>query len=296
MIPLNHQHLYYFWVVSREGSVSQAAEKLFLTQPTVSGQLAQLEKFLGKKLFAREKNRLVLTEEGRFVLDYANRIFSTSEEMLEALQQGAPHKNNPRIRLGIDTHVSKHIALRCLKMIYAYKPSTQITLQEGSLKDLLPALRSHEMDLLLSEQITLAKPNDPYVNVEVGRVNMFFVAAPQIARQVRRFPRDLANIPLFLPAPSSPLWGSIEQFLVQHRIQAKVIGKINDFEFMRLLALEGIGAAPLHDIAVSADLHAGRLVRLGRRGTGIVKTLWLVAGKSHRSNPVVDYLLRKFRI
>ena len=88
MIPLNHQHLYYFWVVAREGSVSKAAEKLFLTQPTVSGQLAQLEKFLGKKLFAREKNRLVLTEEGRFVLDYANHIFNTSEEMLEALQHG----------------------------------------------------------------------------------------------------------------------------------------------------------------------------------------------------------------
>jgi LysR family transcriptional activator of nhaA len=181
-------------------------------------------------------------------------------------------------------------------MIYAYKPSTQITLQEGSLKDLLPALRSHELDLLLSEQIILAKPSDPYVNVEVGRVNIFFVAAPQIARQVRRFPRDLANIPLFLPAPTSPLWGSIEQFFVQHRIQPKVIGKINDFEFMRLLALEGIGVAPLHDMAVSADLRAGRLVRLGRQGTGIVKTLWLVAGKSHRSNPVVDYLLRKFRI
>ncbi|HVO32389.1 MAG TPA: LysR family transcriptional regulator [Elusimicrobiota bacterium] len=295
MIPLNHQHLYYFWVVAREGSVSKAAEKLFLTQPTVSGQLAQLEGFLKKKLFERERNRLVLTEEGRFVLEYANHIFNASEEMLEALQQGAPHKDNPRIRLGIDTHVSKQVALRCLRMVYAYKPGIQITLQEGSLKDLLPSLRSRELDLLLSEQINLAKPSDPYINVEVGRVKIFFVAAPRIARQVRRFPRDLANIPLLLPAPSTPLWISIEQFLVQHKIQPKAIGKIHDFEFMRLLALEGAGAAPLHEMAVSADLKAGRLVRLGHRGTGIVKTLWLVAGQARRANPVVNYLLKNFR-
>jgi len=296
MIPLNHQHLYYFWMVAKEGSVSKASEKLCLTQPTVSGQLAQLQKVLGKHLFEREKNRLVLTEEGRFVLDYANQIFNTAEELLEALRQGAPHQNNPRIRLGIDTHVSKQVALRCLKMIYAHKPATQITLLEGSLKDLLPALCSRELDLLLSEQIILAKPNDPYINIEVGRLRIFFVAAPRIARQVERFPRDLANIPLLLPAPTSPLWSRIEQFLVQHQIQPKVIGKIHDVEFMRLLALEGIGAAPLHNLSISADLHAGRLVRLGRPSTHISKTLWLVAGKSHRSNPIVEHLLRNFRI
>jgi LysR family transcriptional regulator, transcriptional activator of nhaA len=296
MIPLNHQHLYYFWVVAREGSVSKAGEKLCLTQPTVSGQLAQLQKFLGKKLFEREKNRLVLTEEGRFVLDYANQIFNTAEELLEELRRGAPHKKNPRIRLGIDAHVSKQFALRCLKTIYAYKPTPEITLLEGSQKDLLRALRSQEFDLLLSEQIDLSEPSGTYTTVEVGRVRIFFVAAPQIARQVRRFPRDLANIPLLLPVPTSPVSSLVEQFLAQHHIEPKVIGKIHDVEFMRLLALEGAGVAPLPDISVSADLKAGRLVRLGRQAAGISKTLWLVAAKSHRPNPVVDYLLRNFRI
>ncbi len=51
MTWLNYHHLYYFWMVAREGSIARACTQLYLTQPTISGQLRSLEKAVGVKLF-----------------------------------------------------------------------------------------------------------------------------------------------------------------------------------------------------------------------------------------------------
>ena len=54
---LNYHHLYYFWVVAKQGSIARAVDKLRLAQPTISGQLKQLEETLGEKLFTRATRR-----------------------------------------------------------------------------------------------------------------------------------------------------------------------------------------------------------------------------------------------
>src|SRR5687768_13588563 len=73
---LNYHHLLYFWTVVREGSVSAASRQLRLAQPTVSGQLKELENALGAQLFHRRGNRLILTDTGSRVYRYANEIFA----------------------------------------------------------------------------------------------------------------------------------------------------------------------------------------------------------------------------
>ena len=70
MRHLNYKHLYYFWVVARDGGIANASRSLFLTPQTISGQLAALEEQLGEKLFARRGRRLELTETGRLIYPY----------------------------------------------------------------------------------------------------------------------------------------------------------------------------------------------------------------------------------
>jgi LysR family transcriptional activator of nhaA len=65
--PGGHHHLSYFWVVAREGTIARASSELRLAQPTLSGQLRQLERALGEKLFTRRGRNLVLTDVGRVV-------------------------------------------------------------------------------------------------------------------------------------------------------------------------------------------------------------------------------------
>src|SRR5512143_483151 len=112
---LNYHHLLYFWTVVREGSVSRAAEKLRLAQPTVSAQVKQLEDTLGDKLFERQGRRLVLTEVGRLVYRYADEIFVIGRELLETLK-GRPSGGRPlALTVGVANAVPKLIVGRLLQ-------------------------------------------------------------------------------------------------------------------------------------------------------------------------------------
>ena len=81
---LNYHHLYYFWLVAREGSIARAAEYLHLAHPTISKQLRQLEASFKHKLFDRVGRNLVLTEFGQMVFRYADEIFSVGRELQDA--------------------------------------------------------------------------------------------------------------------------------------------------------------------------------------------------------------------
>src|SRR3954464_8397514 len=83
---INYNHLYYFWVVAREGGVVRASEELMVSQPTVSAQLKDLEAALGHKLFDRVGRGLVPTDAGRVAFNYANEMFSLGQEMVDALE------------------------------------------------------------------------------------------------------------------------------------------------------------------------------------------------------------------
>ena len=100
MDALNYHHLLYFWTVVREGGISKAAEKLRLSQPTISAQIKILEEALGERLFQRQGRTLVLTDVGRVVDRYASEIFTAGSELLETLK-GRPSGRAPRLAVGV---------------------------------------------------------------------------------------------------------------------------------------------------------------------------------------------------
>ncbi|MCB1693995.1 MAG: LysR family transcriptional regulator, partial [Pseudomonadales bacterium] len=83
---LNYHHLLYFWVVAKEGTVAAASEKLMLAQPTISGQIRELENALGQKLFRRRGRYLALTDAGRMVYRYADGIFALGRELIDTMK------------------------------------------------------------------------------------------------------------------------------------------------------------------------------------------------------------------
>ena len=110
---LNYHHLRYFWTVARKGGVRKAAEELHVSQPSISAQLRLLEEAVGEKLFRRSGRNLVLTEMGEVVLSYADEIFSTGRELMNAVRQqssGRPMKLN----VGMTDSLPKLIAFEML--------------------------------------------------------------------------------------------------------------------------------------------------------------------------------------
>src|SRR5215203_1595884 len=111
---LNYHHLRYFWAVAKEGSLRAAAEQLRVSQPSISAQIAQLEEFFGHPLFRRSGRGLQLTDTGRLVLEYAEDIFSTGRELLEAVR-GVATTRSKVFHVGITDSMPKLIARAMLQ-------------------------------------------------------------------------------------------------------------------------------------------------------------------------------------
>ena len=106
---INYHHLFYFWTVAKEGTVSAAAETLRLTRPTVTAQVRELERTIGQKLFEQKGRYLHLTEFGRSVFTYADDIFSIGRELGEFLRTGRSG-SRARFSVGMTDVVPKVVA------------------------------------------------------------------------------------------------------------------------------------------------------------------------------------------
>ena len=147
---LNYHHLMYFWTMAREGSVSRAADKLHLSQPTISGQLRQLENAVGCKLYERIGRELRLTDTGKIVYEYAEEIFTTGQELMHRLN-GRQTEQSLIFTVGIPDFVSKLIAYRLIEPVFHLSQPVQLVCYEGKLPELLTDLAMHRLDLVLSD-------------------------------------------------------------------------------------------------------------------------------------------------
>ena len=115
MSTLNYRHLYYFWVVAKEGGMSRAAQRLDVAIQTVSAQVRMLEDTLGDRLFERQGRRLVLTDVGRLVYRYADEIFGIGRELLETLR-GRPSAGRAlSLTVGVANAVPKLVVHRLIQ-------------------------------------------------------------------------------------------------------------------------------------------------------------------------------------
>jgi len=110
---LNHHHLFHFWTVVREGGVTRASEKLNVSQPTISGQLRELQEALGEKLLVRSGRTVVLTDVGRTVYRYADEIFALGRELQQAVKGRVTHP--ARLAVGVAMVVPKLVAYQILE-------------------------------------------------------------------------------------------------------------------------------------------------------------------------------------
>jgi LysR family transcriptional regulator, transcriptional activator of nhaA len=243
---LNYHHLYYFWHVAREGSVTKASEKLHLSQPTVSAQISSLEKALGADLFIRSGRHLVPTDAGKLVLRYADSIFPMGQELLDVVK-GSTDGRPRRLSVGIVDAMQKLIVYELLSPAMRLTDPVQLDCREDNPDRLLADLSVHALDVVLSDA-----PMPPTVRVrafnhllgECGAA--VFGTAKLAARYKRKFPASLTDAPFLLPGENSVLRRSLDEFFGTHAIRPRIIGEFDDNALLKVFAQNGAGlfAAP----------------------------------------------------
>ena len=248
---LNFLHLKYFWTVAREGSVAAACKQLHVAQPTVSMQIRKLENTLGHKLFERKGRGLILTEEGRVVLEYAEDIFSLGREMMGAFR-GAATGRQPRLMVGVPKVLPKLITYRLLKPVLAMPERIRIICQEGDLNQLVSDLATHRYDVILSDVPLPPRYRVKLYNHLLGDSSITFCAHPSLAEQFREgFPKSLENAPFLLPTANTELRRAVDRWFDLVSIEPQVVAEFDDSALMKEFGFAGAGVMPIPSVVLS---------------------------------------------
>ena len=185
---LNYHHLLYFWAVAKEGSLRGASEVLHVSQPSISAQLKQLEESLGAPLFTRTTRRLILTDTGQKVLEYAEEIFSLGRELLTAVRQ-EPGERPLRLHVGVADSVPKIIVRKHLTPVFELGRLVRVICREGSLEELITQLAGHKLDVVLADEPSTSALRVRTFNQRLSTSAVVLCAAPVLAKRLaKNFP------------------------------------------------------------------------------------------------------------
>ena len=142
-MPISHAHLRSFHAVATHGSFTRAAEMLHITQPTLSGQVKELEERYGTKLFVRHGRRIELTDIGKSAFSITRLMFRHEEEV-EHLLQSARALTSGELRVAAD---SPYIATPLLAQFQRLYPGIQISIQYGNSQQLMSWVEARRCDI-----------------------------------------------------------------------------------------------------------------------------------------------------
>jgi LysR family transcriptional activator of nhaA len=308
---LNFHHLRYFWVIAHQRSLTRAAEALHVSASALSIQLRQLEERLGHALFERRNRQLVLTEAGRLVLDHADTIFRTGQELLSTLS-GVPVGSRVLLRVGAVATLSRNFQISWLSPLLT-QGAVQIRLVSGVQRELLAQLASHSLDVVLSNEAAPRDKTSAWVSRRIAQQPMCIVSRPAAApptapagfaapraaakRSKRpsplaplRFPQDLQGQPLLLPSEQSAVRPAFDRLLDEAGVHPVVLGEIDDMAMLRLLARETGALALVPRVVVRDELASGTLVE---RCTvpGLQESFYAISTRRRFAHPLLRELL-----
>lgn len=272
MAALNYNHLRYFWEVARDGNLTRTANRLNLSQSALSVQIRKLEDRLGHMLFERRGKALHLTEAGRIALDHADAIFATGEDLLSTL--GETGLAREILRVGAQATLSRNFQVGFLRPLLG-RDDVELILRSGSEVELLEALRTLRLDVLLSTQPPSGDTPSPLVVHRIAEQPIALIGKTRFAIGDKTLAERLASEPIVLPARGSLVRTAFDSLVVRLAVHPKVAAEVDDMAMMRLLAREGVGLAVLAPIVVADELASGMLVEAAQL-PGIVETFYAI--------------------
>ncbi len=291
---LNYHHLLYFWVVAREGGLTQASKVLRLAPPTLSAQVRALEERLGEKLFARVGRKLVLTDVGRVVYGYADEIFGIGRELLDAVKQ--QHSGRPlKLLVGVTDAVPKLLVRRLLEPVLSMREPVHLVCNEATNERLLADLSMHALDLVIADAPVPPGSAVRAFNHFLGESSVSFFATPKIAKRLKRgFPRSLNGARALLPISGSPMRRALDHWLSSVEVHLDVAVELQDSALLEVFGAEGLGIFPA-STALRKDIERQYEVALIGTAESVRERFYAISIDRRLKHPAVLALTKAAR-
>jgi LysR family transcriptional regulator, transcriptional activator of nhaA len=294
MVPLNYNQLYYFYKIAEQGSIAQASQKILISSPALSMQLKELEESLGTALFLRAGKKLVLTEAGSIVFEYAKDIFKLGFELRDTLGDRENEKERLKIEIGCQDSIPKSIADELLAFLIKSK-KCKVVLREGNLERLIQMQNDYRLDLVLSNSIPAVDNEYIYENKLLLSENLIVVGHPAFKKFKGKSLSSFVEVPFILPTFDSSTRQKVENYFREKDLVLDVVAEVEDKATEIDLALRGLGLIIVLKSSVEPLLKQNMLLELAPLPE-MKEEIWMLIGKRKILNPLALYAMKNFSL
>ena len=275
---LNYRHLYYFWIVVKEGGFARAAERLDMAVQTISAQVRELEKSIGRQLLKPAGRGVTMTEAGETAFNRAEQIFQLGEALLDEMRE-AGGEGMARLAVGLSDGISKLAAHALLAPVLG-TPSLRLLCHEGEHAELMSELALHRLDLVLACQPAPHNADLRVLSQRLAGSPVDWYGPAEIVRKSARagFPQCLADVPVLLPTRHAALRARLDRWFDGQGIRPRIIGEFEDSALMAVFAARGLGVFPLAELGAE-DLSLLRGLRWLGRADGVIEEIHAIRSR-----------------
>jgi DNA-binding transcriptional LysR family regulator len=265
-----------FQAAVKNGGFTRAGTALHLSQSTVSQHIGQLEHELGCSLFLRVGKRVVISDAGKVLLQYTEKIFRDLKNAEMAVRELSALKRGT-VRLGVGPTT---LTYRLPQVLADYKrrfPEIELIVLSGNTEFLLGAMQSENLDLAVVMQSDTAPKG--LVVTPLGTEEMVVVLNHDhpLARKSALEPADLAALRFILYEKNTAMQRLIDRYFESFNITPRITMEVENNEAIKSLVRAGLGASILPLCAVNNRSSSTQLRVLRVNGMPLVRHLALVS-------------------
>jgi DNA-binding transcriptional LysR family regulator len=281
-----------FLTVARERSFSRAAQKLFRTQPAVSISVRRLEEWVGEPLFARGARGGQLTDAGKLLVDYAERMLNLRQETKRALED-LRAGGRGELSLGVNES-SIHALLPALVRYRRLYPDVRLAVRRTFSRDIPTELLNHRLDLGI---VSFVPQEQQLAAVKIFRDELAFVVSPRhrLAKRGRVDIADLGNEVFVAHIVDSPFRNRVIQLFAKHHVPLEMRIELPTIESIKRFVQMDMGVAIVPRMCARWEIEQGLLVEVKIRELRMPRDLYLLHRKRGPLSHAAAAMLRLLR-
>jgi DNA-binding transcriptional LysR family regulator len=259
-----------FLAVAREGSVSAAADKLYVTQPSISAAVSALSRELGVDLTERVGRGVGLTAAGDAFRPYAADVLGLIEQGKKAAREAADQSMRS-LRIVAVATAAEYVVPSILRSFAVAHPEINLTLEVANRAELFDRVLEHEVDVAIAGR----PPDDERIAGKAFLENeIALIAAPgdELAHGRAVKPDELANRVWLMRESGSGTRLLVSEFLADHDLRPQTLTLGSNGAIKEAVRL-GLGVSLQSRVAVEPELRAGTLSEIRVRG-GLPRREW----------------------
>lgn len=296
VLPFTLQQLRIFKAIAAEKNLAQAAEILFISQPSLSKQIKALENHLGILLFHRTSNKIVLTEAGIIFLQYSERILALCEESCRALNDLKDGERG-NLKVGASQIIGAYLIPRIATLFIQRYPQINLHTDIDAAQMIAKKVANQSLDIGIVEgDIPISLKKTLEIEEFVQEELILIISKSHSLKKKKISKDDLYHLNFITFNSNSTIYKFITNSLIQNHIQTKqfkVIMELNSIEAIKTAVSLGLGAAFVYSSTLEKELELETVEIIPIEDIKITQTLYIITNRYLNRSKAFDFFYRE---